>query len=72
MYSRKARWWLKRDFAVDFSHEGSLNREELIEIEKVVGEQVRMNTAVDVSLMPYKQAISSGLLLFLERNMLRK
>ena len=47
----------------DFSHEGSLNREELIEIEKVVGEQVRMNTAVDVSLMPYKQAISSGALL---------
>ena len=48
----------------DFSHEGSLNREELIEIEKVVGEQVRMNTAVDVSLMPYKQAISSGALAF--------
>ena len=48
----------------DFSHEGSLNRDELIEIEKVVGEQVRMNTAVDVSLMPYKQAISSGALAF--------
>ena len=48
----------------DFSHEGSLNREELIEVEKVVGEQVRMNTAVDVSLMPYKQAISSGALAF--------
>ena len=48
----------------DFSHEGSLNREELIEIEKVVGQQVRMNTAVDVSLMPYEQAISSGALAF--------
>ena len=48
----------------DFSHEGSLNREELIEIEKVVGQQVRMNTAVDVSLMPYEKAISSGALAF--------
>ena len=48
----------------DFSHEGSLNREELRDIEKVVGEQVRMNTAVYVSLMPYKQAISSGALAF--------
>ena len=48
----------------DFSHEGSLNREELKEIEKVVGEQVRMNTAVEISLMPYKQAISSGALAF--------
>ncbi len=48
----------------DFSHEGSLNREELVEIEKVVGEQVRMNTYVDVSLMPYERAISSGALAF--------
>ncbi len=44
----------------DFSHPQSLSADELAQIERMVNEQVRENTAIDVELTPYQQAIDSG------------
>ena len=44
----------------DFSHEGSVSREQLAQIEDQVCEQVRNNTAVDTRLMSYEDAVAGG------------
>jgi alanyl-tRNA synthetase len=44
----------------DFSHFAPVTAEELREIEQLVNEQIRANTAAEIKLMPYDAAVASG------------
>jgi alanyl-tRNA synthetase len=44
----------------DFSHFAPVSREELLEIERLVNEQIRMNAAVETRVMAFEDARSSG------------
>jgi len=44
----------------DFSHFAPVSREELLEIERLVNEQIRMNAAVETRVMAFEEARSSG------------
>ena len=44
----------------DFSHDRALSPEEIREIERLVNEQIRLNSSVEARLMKYDEAIKSG------------
>ena len=44
----------------DFSHFAPVSREELLEIERLVNEQIRVNAAVETQVMAFEDARSSG------------
>ena len=44
----------------DFSHPGPVTLEELQSVERLVNEQIRLNTVVKARVVPYKQAIENG------------
>jgi alanyl-tRNA synthetase len=44
----------------DFSHFESLSREQIIEIEKLVNEKIRENSAVETEVLPVEEAIANG------------
>jgi alanyl-tRNA synthetase len=44
----------------DFSHFAPVSREELLEIERLVNEQIRMNASVETRVMAFKDARNSG------------
>jgi alanyl-tRNA synthetase len=44
----------------DFSHFAAVTPEELKEVEQLVNEQIRANTAAEIKLMPYDAAVASG------------
>jgi len=44
----------------DFSHYAALDRSEILEIERIVNEQIRRNTAVNTDVLPIEQALATG------------
>ena len=48
----------------DFSHFEPLRADQLAEIEALVNEQIRMNHAADIRVLPYDEAIAAGALAF--------
>ncbi len=44
----------------DFSHDRALTPEEIREIERLVNEQIRLNSSVEARLMKYDEAVKSG------------
>lgn len=44
----------------DFSHSGSMTRDQLVEVERLVNEQIRHNLSVECRQMGYDQAIKQG------------
>ena len=49
-------------FRFDFTHHGALSTDELRTLERLVNQTVRDNYPVEISTMPYQQAIQSGAL----------
>ncbi len=48
----------------DFTHDGPVGDEKLVDVESEVNEQIRANLDVSVTEMPYQEAIDSGALAF--------
>ncbi len=44
----------------DFSHPQALSREQLLEIERLVNEQIRNNAVAETAVLPYDEAIRAG------------
>jgi alanyl-tRNA synthetase len=48
----------------DFAHYEPVSREQLVRIEDLVNEQIRLNSEADIRELPYQEAIASGALAF--------